>query len=113
MNEEDLPGVLPNTMAFAADFRDRHFGNALGVQFDTYHCAKRGDDIAATVSAYAPIIEHIQVSDFPNRNEPGAGALDFPQFFQTLHGLEYAGFIGAEYQPRTSSVESFGWMKDC
>jgi hydroxypyruvate isomerase len=111
MNESDFEGVMPNSLEFASSLIEADFVGSLGIQFDTYHAAKRGDDINEAYSHYARHIEHIQVSDYPGRNEPGTGKLAFGQFFRTLEKNTYSGFVGAEYKPSGATTDSLLWIR--
>ncbi len=110
MNSLDIPGVTPGDFAFAAQLVRERFRGAVGLQFDTYHAARRGEAIAETVEAYADLIMHVQVSDYPGRGEPGSGDLDFSSFFARLRSLGYDGYVGAEYKPTGATADSLSWL---
>lgn len=111
MNEADIPGVAPASLSLAAGLIRRSFKGRVGLQYDGYHAARRGEDIAEGFAAYADIIRHIQVSDCPGRHEPGTGTLDYPAFFRRVRASGYPHYIGAEYKPLTSTDESFAWLR--
>jgi hydroxypyruvate isomerase len=111
MNEADIPGVAPASLSMSADLIRNFFKGRLGLQYDCYHAARRGEGILEGFAAYADIIRHIQVSDCPGRNEPGTGALDYPSFFRHVRASGYPHFIGAEYRPLKFTNESLAWMK--
>jgi len=50
-------------------------------------------------------VKHIQVADFPGRNEPGTGDIDFPKLLSMLKDRAYQGWVGCEYRPRASTVD--------
>lgn len=110
MNDHDVPGVFPENLDRASRLVREHFPGSAGILFDTYHAARRGDDVAGAFTAQRDVIRHIQVSDYPARNEPGTGTIDFPSFFSVLRGAGYTGFVGAEYRPLASTKQSLGWM---
>ena len=54
---------------------------------------------------------HIQISQAPNRFEPSAeGEINYQYILHLLEELEYSGFVGLEYKPKTTSSESLDWI---
>jgi hydroxypyruvate isomerase len=51
----------------------------------------------------------VQLADNPGRNEPGTGEINYPFLFRHLDEIEYRGWIGCEYKPKTTTVEGLGW----
>ncbi|XP_054721788.1 putative hydroxypyruvate isomerase [Uloborus diversus] len=55
---------------------------------------------------------HIQVSQSPDRREPGAqGRIDYEDVFERLKKLGHNDYIGLEYYPQNSVEESLNWLK--
>jgi hydroxypyruvate isomerase len=77
---------------------------------DVYHLAVNGDDIDAAIDAAAGRIGHVQIADAPGRHEPGTGTLDLDHYLDHIQATGYDGWVGLEYQPSGSSIESFGWL---
>jgi hydroxypyruvate isomerase len=77
---------------------------------DIYHLTVNGDDVEKVLTEHFDRIAHVQIADAPGRNEPGTGEIDFDQHFATLEKAGYAGWIGLEYKPSTTSDQSFGWI---
>jgi len=77
---------------------------------DLYHLRTNGDDVAAAIGAYASRIGHVQIADSPGRNEPGTGDLDIPGHLAALTAAGYDGYVGLEYKPRGSTLDSFEWL---
>lgn len=99
----DVIGVL--------DRVERESG-ATNVKFlcDLYHLDTNGDDVAAVIAAHADRIGHVQIADSPGRNEPGTGKLDIQGHLAALKAAGYAGYIGLEYKPSTSTIDSLDWL---
>jgi hydroxypyruvate isomerase len=54
---------------------------------------------------------HIQISQAPNRFEPSAeGEINYHYILHLLEELEFSGFVGLEYKPQTTSLESLDWI---
>ena len=62
---------------------------------DSFHMNIEEPDPALALIAAAPLLGHVQVSD-SNRQEPGAGHLDWPLFLTTLTAIGYTGPIALE-----------------
>ena len=48
----------------------------------------------------------MQLADAPGRHEPGTGTIDYPSLFDLIDRVGYAGWIGCEYNPLTSTEQS-------
>ncbi len=62
-------------------------------------------------------VGHLQVASVPDRNEPDRGEIDFEYLFDIVDELEFAGWIGCEYRPRSGALPSgtsagLGWIKN-
>lgn len=112
---EPLSGVAAYPLRTAADalaVADRVGDPSVGLLADVYHLATNGEDVAAVIAEHADRIRHVQIADVPGRHEPGTGALPIPDYLAALERAGYAGRIGLEYVPSTTSSESFGWIQE-
>ncbi|MFC5268733.1 hydroxypyruvate isomerase family protein [Kribbella qitaiheensis] len=82
----------------------------LGLLADLYHLAVNGDDVDRVIADHADRIAHVQIADAPGRNEPGTGTLPLERQLGDLATSGYTGWIGLEYKPSTTTLESFGWL---
>ncbi len=71
---------------------------------DAYHAQVLTGDVIAVARRWAGRIGHVQIADAPGRHEPGTGAIDFDAFFAVLEAGGYAGWVGCEYRPQTSTL---------
>ena len=62
-------------------------------------------------SQWLPRIGHIQISDYPGRNEPGTGSLPFARLFAELESHEYKHWVGCEYRPLTDTVSGLKYLQ--
>jgi 2-dehydrotetronate isomerase len=83
----------------------------LRLQFDVYHRQILHGDVTLAIRRLLPITGHIQIAGVPGRHEPGSGELDDFRFFAEIDRLGYAGFVGCEYNPETSTLDGLDWMK--
>jgi hydroxypyruvate isomerase len=81
----------------------------LFMQYDIYHADKTGENWAMFIRQHADKIGHIQFADNPGRGEPGTGAIDFQTLFSVIENSGYQGWLGAEYKPIGSTLNSLNW----
>jgi hydroxypyruvate isomerase len=110
INTRDMPGFYLNNTAQALSVIDEVGHSNLALQYDVYHMQVMEGDLARTIEANLDIIAHIQVADNPGRNEPGTGEINYPFLFQFLDRIGYAGWVGCEYNPRTTTPAGLGWV---
>jgi len=80
------------------------------ILLDLYHHQKSHGNITNTLTSYQKYIGHIQISQVPDRNEPGAnGELNYTYIFNHLLRIGYSGWIGCEYVPQ--DTKGFGWIE--
>jgi hydroxypyruvate isomerase len=113
---EPVSGPKPYPLRTAADAvavvdAVRGEGNAnVGFLLDLFHLANNGDDPAAAIAAYADKVAHVQIADWPGRGEPGSGSLDLDTLLGSVAGTGYAGWVGLEYKPTTTTDDSLAWL---
>jgi hydroxypyruvate isomerase len=64
---------------------------------DVYQQAVAGKDLPRLLEEIGDVLGHVQLGDFPGRNEPGTGELDFGRLLATLDAIGYRGAIGMEH----------------
>lgn len=114
---EPLSGVPAYPLRTADDVMGvihaaRHATGApnLALLADLYHLATNDDDVTRAIAAHTPDVGHVQIADVPGRHEPGTGDLDLQGWLSQLEEHGYAGWVGLEYAPLTTSEESFAWL---
>jgi hydroxypyruvate isomerase len=113
---EPVSGPKPYPLRTAADVvavvdQVRADGHPnVGFLCDLFHLANNGDDIDAAVASYADRVAHVQIADRPGRGEPGSGELDLDRHLTDLQARGYAGWVGLEYIPTTTTEESLAWL---
>jgi hydroxypyruvate isomerase len=109
INTRDMPGFFLSSSQQALDIIAAVGSRNLYLQLDLYHMHMMGEDLATIISRHISLIRHIQLADAPGRHEPGTGVIDFLSLFDLIDRSEYAGWIGCEYNPLTSTERSFQW----
>jgi hydroxypyruvate isomerase len=111
---EPVSGPKPYPLRTADDVvavLDRLALGNVGLCCDLFHLANNGEDLDAALAAHAGRIAHVQIADHPGRGEPGSGTLDLDKYLDTIAASGYDGYIGCEYQPTTSTLESLAWLR--
>lgn len=111
LNRVETPTALLQDIDDGARLIDAAFRGRVGLQFDVYHVAMNGHSVLDAYSRHRDLVRHVQFSDLPGRQEPGAGQIDFPTLFAALGQAGYAGWLGAEYFARRPTPETLGWFQ--
>jgi len=110
---EAVSGPKPYPLRTAADavaVVDRVGAANVGFLCDIYHLATNGDDVTGAIQAHADRIAHVQIADAPGRGEPGTGTLDIAGYLAALDAAGYRGYVGLEYRPTTTTLDSLAWL---
>lgn len=110
LNQQDKPGYFLSDFEMAAEILAEVAAPNLGLLFDSYHAQMITGDMFATWQRHAGQIRHIQISGYPDRQEPDRGEIDHTTFFRALDESGYRGWIGAEYTPRHLTENGLGWL---
>jgi hydroxypyruvate isomerase len=110
LNRIDTPGFLIGTTAEALALIDEVGAPNLKLQYDCYHAQRSEGNILATLHAQIGRIAHVQIADSPKRNEPGTGELAYERILPELDALGYEGWVGLEYKPSRSTLDSLSWL---
>ena len=111
---EAVSGPKPYPLRTASDVvavLDRVPAPNIGFLCDLFHLANNGDDIDASLAAYAHRIGHVQIADHPGRGEPGSGTLDLDRYLSAIAASGYSGHVGLEYIPTTTTIDSLRWLR--
>ena len=110
INFYDIPGFYLNRSAQGLAIIDEVGSDNLFLQYDIYHAQRMEGELIATMTKQLARIAHIQLADNPGRNEPGTGEINYERVFAALDRIGYAGWIGCEYKPATSTEAGLGWL---
>ncbi|CAN5324838.1 hydroxypyruvate isomerase [soil metagenome] len=105
----DMPGYFYATSDAAIAVMDRVDRPNVRLQYDIYHMQIMEGDLIRHIEALFDRIGHVQLADNPGRGEPGTGEIHFAALFERLDQLGYAGHVGCEYRPLTTTRAGLGW----
>lgn len=110
-NVHDIPGFILNRTDEALQLMETVKADNLYLQADIYHMQIMEGDLARRLQSGLPRIGHIQIADNPGRHEPGTGEIAYDFLLPFLDRIGYAGWVGCEYRPLTTTEVGLGWMK--
>jgi hydroxypyruvate isomerase len=106
-----MPGFFLSTSRDALAIIAEVGSDNLFLQYDCYHMQVMEGNLTRTIENNLASIGHIQIADLPGRHEPGTGEIAYPHVLGALDRLGYAGYVGAEYKPRTTTNDGLSWLR--
>ena len=110
VNVRDIPGFYLSRTDQALAIIEVVGDENLQLQYDLYHAQRTEGELIATLTRHLGRIGHVQLADNPGRHEPGTGEINYPRVFEALDRLGYAGWVGCEYKPATTTDAGLGWI---
>ena len=111
INRKDVPDYFVGDMYTALNIVKTVNLPNVKIMFDCFHIQKIHSELKKYVEQNLDLIGHMQIASFPDRNEPDVGEIDYVDFFNFLEQIGYEGYVGAEYNPRTTTDEGLSWIK--
>ncbi|PAU73967.1 hydroxypyruvate isomerase family protein [Halomonas salipaludis] len=84
----------------------------LMIQHDFYQMQRSEGELTETLRRHQDRIGFIQLADNPGRHEPGSGEINYRHLFAELQRLAFDKLVSLEYSPRTSTLDSLGWVEE-
>lgn len=111
LNSRDRPGYFVSRSDAAVELIECAGAASLGLMFDLYHIQIMEGDLISRLDRHWSHIGHVQIASVPNRREPDEVEIAFAAIFEILSGRGYAGFVGAEYNPRGDTLAGLDWAR--
>lgn len=111
INRFDIPGIHLHRPSQGIAVLDEAGCDNLWLQYDLYHAQRTEGELAATLERWLPRIAHLQIADNPGRHEPGTGEVNWDFLFAHIDRIGYAGWIGCEYRPATTTDAGLDWFR--
>ena len=102
-----IPGYFLFSLYQARDIADTVNNPRVKMMFDFFHVRTLGYNVLEVAQEFLPFIGHIQISGWPNRDEPELAA----SLIGLLRVLGYEGDFGAEYRPKATVEDGLEWLK--
>lgn len=112
LNPYDNPGYVIELIGDVEWLVDQVGPGRLRIEFDFYHLQRVNGELLNTYRRLFDRVGHIQIADAPGRNEPGTGEIDHRNVLAAVDQSGYAGHIGLEYRPKTTSEQALRWIED-
>jgi hydroxypyruvate isomerase len=97
LNRFDHPGVPLASGEQVLELVRRVGHPNLRINFDVYHAARGGEDVAGLIREMGPALAaEIQLADSPSREWPGGRLLDFPEIRRQITAAGYRGSVALE-----------------
>ena len=109
INHRDIPGYFTNTTAQVERIIAEVGAPHLRLQLDLDHLQVTEGDLQKRMERLFPLTAHVQIAGNPDRNEPDLGEVNHLYLLDVLDRLGYAGHVGLEYKPRTTTAAGLGW----
>ena len=109
LNTRDNPGFFLSRTDQTVSLIEAIGHPNMALLYDLYHMQIMEGDLAPTLSRNIEGIAHIQIADTPGRHEPGTGEINVPFILDHLDRIGYAGWVGCEYRPATTTEAGLGW----
>lgn len=81
------------------------------IQLDFFHAQIVDGNLTQIIHDLDGYIGHIQVASVPARHEPDEGEINYDYIFEVLDQVNYAGWIGCEYNPRGQTLAGLEWLR--
>jgi hydroxypyruvate isomerase len=111
INQRNMPGYFYSSVEEAAAIIAALGSERVRLMFDCYHVGVMQGDVITRLRAHLGIVGHIQIAAVPSRAEPDEGELAYRFILEEIDRLGYAGWVGAEYQPRGDTDAGLSWLK--
>ena len=102
----DHPGYYLTSTVEGLDIVDEVDRPEVKLLYDIYHSAMMGEAIETVLDGRLDRVVHVHLADMQGRGEPGSGTMDWQARLDWLADHGYDGFVGLEYRPTGSTVES-------
>ncbi|MCF7971424.1 MAG: TIM barrel protein [Methylococcaceae bacterium] len=112
INTLDMPDFIVHSSAQMLDIMTEINHPDLMMQYDIYHMLMMQEEPAHFIPQYSDKIGHIQFADCPGRHEPGTGNTNFNQLFSIIKASNFSGWVGAEYKPSDSTINTLNWLRN-
>src|SRR4051812_3145073 len=109
LNQRDRPDYFFSRIEHIADVIAKAGRPNVKIMYDFYHVQVMQGDVLKRMEAHLPLIGHVQFAGPPSRTPPQTGELNYDVIFDAIDAMGWNGWVGAEYGPGGSTVDSLSW----
>ncbi|TDQ59383.1 hydroxypyruvate isomerase [Mesocricetibacter intestinalis] len=111
LSPEVKPNYLYSSQYQALELAELIDCDNVYIQLDYYHAQNVDGNLSRLTNRLKQRLGHIQIASVPDRHEPDEGEINYVHLFGLLDAIGYEGFVGCEYQPRTTTQAGLGWFE--
>lgn len=100
----DHPGYFLDHTPEALDVIETVGRDEVRLLYDIYHSVVMGETPQRVLDGHLAAVAHVHLADAPGRHELGSGGLPWRSVLDWLEAKGYAGYVGLEYWPTTSTI---------
>lgn len=104
------PGYLFSSQYQAMEIVTQVARHNVHTQLDTFHAQLVDGNLSHLIRDYRGRYGHVQIASVPERHEPDDGEINYPWLFTLFDDIGYDGWIGCEYQPRSTTTRGLDWL---
>jgi hydroxypyruvate isomerase len=110
VNTFSVPGFLVPTPTKMLTFLAELGHPNAWLQFDTFQTQRMEGNLIWFIRQHIDTIGHIQISDSPDRSEPGTGEINIPNVLRAIEAVGYDDWVCLEYTPTVDTRSSLQWL---
>lgn len=111
LNARERPGYFVSRSDAVVELLGELGESNVKLLFDFYHIQIMEGDLIRRLDRHWPVIGHIQIASVPLRREPDEGEVAHAAILGEVAARGWAGFVGAEYNPRGRTEDGLGWAR--
>ena len=109
LNAIDRPGYFVSRSDEIVELLGELACDNVKLLFDVYHIQIMEGDLLRRLDRHWAHIGHVQLASVPGRHEPDEGEVAYQAILADLAARGWAGFVGAEYNPRGVTQDGLAW----
>ncbi|MEO0329457.1 MAG: TIM barrel protein [Pseudomonadota bacterium] len=104
-----MPDYFMNNLDLAIEIIAELDHPRLKVLFDCFHISHETSDLLSKFKSVADHVGHVQISSFPDRQEPEDGTINYSDLLPEMQNCGYSGWFGCEYNPAATTEAGLSW----
>ena len=109
LNAIDRPGYFVSRSDEIVELLGELACDNVKLLFDVYHIQIMEGDLLRRLDRHWAHVGHVQLASVPGRHEPDEGEVAYQAILGDLAARGWAGFVGAEYNPRGLTRDGLAW----